>query len=420
MLNLKGHRHWQRYTLKPRNILYRLWIVFICICAVQFLQWHVSARDSLEAKYTATRFGDEEILLARYATSSERSRLQARTALLAARPHWKTLGSGFEGTTSVWNGSVVKTFYAEHSPLRNCIPSKLAASLMLDSRDVGTCRLLWPAEIPAALLLSGAEGFVPLEDFFLVGQSASEEPQWHLVMPLMQGGTLSTLADRIRNTGVMGDLPRELDMVFRPKFDGFLGALQEMHELGFCHDDVRAKNVFINSTGSATDGAWLLGDFGNVREIAHPYHSSPLWANEQLSDCRANDALRAMKTYLQFLRQASAPREDVGPSSDFDIALFAAREPWARFFWRAVDASSNLRVEEVLQWSRNSEHPTASAHYLSTMQRQPLGSLGTLLSRLSVDVHRRAAITALRISASEGWSRAFALTWILGVPSRGC
>lgn len=242
--------------------------------------------------------------------------------------------------------------------------------------------------------------------------------------PLMEGGTLQTLAKSIsRSQQEDGSSTQALDVRFRPRFDELLVALQNLHSRGLCHDDVKPDNVFVAGSSAEVDGSWLLGDLGNVRHISHPYHVSRVWThgNKQLPDCRANDALRAIKTYLQFLRRAS--KSSAKSSLDFDTAVFEAREPWARLLWRADGTGTALGVESLLQWSAEEEHPSSLESLMPVTGPRNLGRFQSWLLRPFLSkraAYGRATESALKISASEGLSRVLGLTRILGVPVGRC
>ncbi|KAF2461775.1 kinase-like domain-containing protein, partial [Lineolata rhizophorae] len=185
----------------------------------------------------------------------------------------KELGSGCEGTASIYTDQttgeevVVKTFFGTG---RNAVPDAVG--------EVFAWRQsMWPAEIPALLLLSGfggknwtakvhesgshGSGYVPILDYFLVTRNERNEsvaPQWHLVMPLVQRGTLQSLAGRVRAENPQP--PHELDLSLRPTLRRLLRTLADLHARGYCHDDVKLDNVFALSRTH-----WLLGDLGNVR-----------------------------------------------------------------------------------------------------------------------------------------------------------
>jgi hypothetical protein len=44
----------------------------------------------------------------------------------------------------------------------------------------------------------------------------------------------------------------------------------------------------------------------------------------------------------------------------FDVAFLEADEPWARLLWLAYNASSSLRVENLLLWPTIEEQTSAS------------------------------------------------------------
>ncbi|KAI0393592.1 hypothetical protein F5Y17DRAFT_431529 [Xylariaceae sp. FL0594] len=194
---------------------------------------------------------------------------------------------------------------------------------------------------------------------------------WHLVTPFFPAGNLKNLAERLRPLNLTA---KELDARFRRSFERLLGALEKMHgRYGLCHDDVKAENIFV--VGSAPTSAsvfsssapasspspspslspspspstkvltddddessthWLLADFGNTREITHPYHATAIWTRDsrQHGDCRVNDVLRLLKTYIGFLRIASSSSSSSsGKESSFDKAFWTASEPWSELYW---------------------------------------------------------------------------------------
>ncbi|GAB7324007.1 hypothetical protein MBLNU13_g07409t1 [Cladosporium sp. NU13] len=267
-------------------------------------------------------------------------------------------------------------------------------------------------------------GFLPVGDVFYASSPPVQEAQWHLVTPLMAGGTLQTLAKTIARNQTNTQLSiHSLDVRFRPRLNELLGALEILHNTGLCHDDLKLDNIFVAQPSTEHDAMWLLGDLGNVREISHPYHSSRIWThnNKQLPDCRASDALRATKTYLQFLRHAVSSSRDT--RLGFDKALLEAKEPWARLLWRAYGAGNNLRAESVLKWSTGDENPTNPAS--SNSSAHPRFAESWVMWRLLPfhgwqGTHERASASALKITASDAWAKILGLTWILGVPVGRC
>jgi hypothetical protein len=413
-------------SLRRKTSLLRLSMFLGCFATVVFWTLHVLARQTLAAKYTGTRFdgveamtvlavgqGEEVILTVRNPGVT----LKARNELLAARDEWRLLGKGWEGTAWKWNGSVVKVFDGRHSPLRNCLP--LDSSSHRSRVDADNEAMRWPSDIPASLLLNERPGFVPITDAFLAMTGQRDLPQWYMITRLMPGGTLKDLAERVRDLTTSKDIGA-LDQQFRSHFTELLSALQFLHDTGFCHDDIKPGNIFIDvaSEQHSEDGNWVIGDLGNVREIGHPYHSSRLWVNDngQLHDCRANDALRVVKTYVQFLRHASTN----SGTDDFDTRLFAAEEEWSRLLWYALDAGTELRANDVLRWSTTTmpSHSPSRARlhrgayeYLQGPSRLWRGGSETL---------DKAAEALLKTAVSERWQRVLGLTWILGVPLGEC
>jgi serine/threonine protein kinase len=272
--------------------------------------------------------------------------------------------------------------------------------------------------------MGSTQGFLPVGDVFFASSSQEQEAQWHLVTPLMKGGTLQTLAKTIARNQTYTVLSiRTLDLRFRPRFDEMLVVLEELHSRGLCHDDLKLDNIFVDESSTEENGSWLLGDLGNVRETSHPYHFSRIWthSNKQLPDCRANDALRATKTYLHFLRHAIDSSRNT--RSGFDKAVLEAREPWARLLWRAHGAGNNLRAESVLQWSSGDEHPSSQIAADSLAHFGLTRSWATWLllpfhGWQSID--ERASASALKITASDASAKILGLTWVLGVPVGRC
>jgi hypothetical protein len=410
------------YRLK-RAILHRLALVAGICCAVQFLRLHVLARHSLEAKYTTTTFGENAGVLRQYHSLSDEGAAVNRSALIAAKPSWRPLGSGCEGSTFAWNRHVIKTFKPKHSPFRNCIPRELEGRSQSESQQCSS-ETRWPTDIPASLIAGTTQGFLPVSDVFFASSSPEQGPQWHLVTPLMEGGTLQTLAKAVsRGNSDLEPSLHALDVRFRPRLNELLIALQVLHSKGLCHDDLKPDNVFVAEPGTEQDGPWLIGNLGNVREISHPYHSSKVWthSNQQLPDCRANDALRATKTYLMFLRHAFSSSSN--SESEFDTALLEGREPWARLLRRAHSVGNALRVGSLLQWSAADEHPSSSPSTVSSLSSVTMTRWERWVLRPVLGwrvVYKRASMSAMKISASDGWARVLGLTWILGVPVGRC
>jgi len=143
------------YRLK-RTFIYRLAVVVGICCAVQLIQLHVQARRSLEAKFTTTQFEDDAEVSSRYNNISSTF---DRDELLAARPDWRLLGSGCEGSAFTWNGLVIKTYKTTRSRFRNCFASSLVGDLILKNDENLRYPTRWPTEIPATLLVGSELGF---------------------------------------------------------------------------------------------------------------------------------------------------------------------------------------------------------------------------------------------------------------------
>ncbi|KAF3046198.1 hypothetical protein E8E11_008300 [Didymella keratinophila] len=224
------------------------------------------------------------------------------------------LGHGWDGETFVYQNSVIKTITPVRSPFRNCAP--------------GTSGEMWPTEIPASLYFGGTEenaitaqgGFLQVKAYFMAA-SSDIQAEWHLITPLLKGESLKDLTARLRDECMTY---REIDVRHRPAFKGLLDSLEILHKAGFCHDDIKPGNVFV-----ADNSHWILGDLGNLRHNSHPYHSSQLWkVNNQLPDCRPNDNIRALRTYIHFVRDSAADADAL------NIHFFEKRkrEPLTRLF----------------------------------------------------------------------------------------
>jgi hypothetical protein len=189
------------YRLK-RTLLHRLAIVAGICCAVQIIQLHVQARNSLEAKFTTTRFESDAEVSSRYNNISSTF---DKDELLAARPDWRLLGSGCEGSAFAWDGLVIKTYKTTRSRFRNCLSSSLVGDIGLNDGGDFQYPTRWPTEIPATLLAGSEPGFLTPRDAFFAVSSPMEEAQWHLVTPLAEGGTLQTLAKQVSQNASGGE-----------------------------------------------------------------------------------------------------------------------------------------------------------------------------------------------------------------------
>ncbi|KAM3421280.1 hypothetical protein BST61_g1682 [Cercospora zeina] len=232
----------------------------------------------------------------------------------------KALASGQEGEAALYSdrtdGStvVVKVFY---SISRNRLPSA-----MIDI--YGNYTTTWPAEIEANLLLSTRSGsdVVPVVDYFILQTPLGWF--WALVTPFIARGTLVHLANDERNSTKKSTIDG-IHAFYRPTFDAMLGQLRDLHSMGYCHDDVKPDNIFIDH-----QHRWLLGDLGNVRHMHHPWHSTKSWIRQnQWSDCTVNDLRRAHKSYLWFLRHTGG--------DDFDRQFWDGKKDWSRVYWRFME-----------------------------------------------------------------------------------
>jgi serine/threonine protein kinase len=250
-------------------------------------------------------------------------------------------------------------------------------------------------------------GFLPVKAFFMADPSGQARPEWHLITPFLSGGNLNDLAKRLRGHHPYKHF-HEVDSAYRPAFNNLLRVLESLHSRGFCHDDIKPSNIFLQS-----DTNWILGDLGNVRQIDHLYHSSRLWVqdNSQLADCRANDSLRALKSYLQFIRAASDDFEA------FEGEIFAGRETLSRLFWWAIADASSMGAAE-LRIRSEIEDPRQTSSQRSTVGVHTKPYYSFLLGKrksLSIAVDQ-----ALRTSFSERAARWAAMSWLFGIPVERC
>lgn len=84
---------------------------------------------------------------------------------------------------------------------------------------------------------------------------------------------------------------------------------------------------------------------GNLRQDFHPYHSKLLWReNRQLADCRANDVICALKSYLRFVCDANTDDDA------FNIEFFKGKQPLSWLFW-SVAAPLHLSAAQLITTS---------------------------------------------------------------------
>lgn len=383
------------------------------ICIILFIwlihQQHLFStyRNALAAKYAPTEFRGINLERA-YQLNDRAFVLQAE--LLARRPSWKKLGAGCEGTTYTFNDNVIKTFTAGRSPFRNCAP-----------RYAGS---RWPAEIPASILFGNGNKdvnntsmlypsarkirFLPVKAAFYATVSPEAAPEWHLVTPFARNGTLQSLSKKLRTQKLVFNV---VDTRYRDNFHDLLQSLQGLHNAGFCHDDIKPDNIFVGE-----EGEWILGDLGNLRQISHPYHESRLWSdNQQLRDCRANDVLRALKTYILFLRGASF---DVGT---LDEELLLRRGPLSEIFWWTMDNAQTMTGDRLRQQS-SSETTLPSMRMDEQHEKAGSSEFNGVLPVLHLRKMRasRRVEKMLSLGNSESYARRQAMTWIYGIQQDAC
>jgi serine/threonine protein kinase len=405
-LNLRMHA--------PRTLLQIRWrialVLFVAALCHQQHLFHTS-RQSLAAKCSPTEF-DSTHLDSHHKFRRRDKDANFQDRLIANREHWKTIGNGWEGKVFAYKDSVIKTFTPGRSPFRNCAP--------------GETNEKWPTEIAASLRFGGhnnnnnitnaesmqgddanefLDGFLSVKTYFEAAIPPSQVPEWHLVTPLLKGGNLEKLAKKTSQKSEL-NTTRRMDTHYRPAFENLLSNLQRLHEARYCHDDIKPTNVFV-----ANDTHWVLGDLGNLRHVSHPYHSSRLWTdNKQLSDCRANDAIRALKSYLQFIRSATRDKDA------FDSEFYMAEEPLSRMFWKAWADAPNMSAALLREIS--------VTEYAEKSGTRPDGDLVQVLQAHapSSGVFKKAAVrkavdSLLETRMGEKFVRWWGMAGVLGVPS---
>lgn len=378
------------------HIRYRFAVVLLIILLFKQQYLFLAYQGALVAKYSPTAFEQDSEHWQAWTPDEESAHLQDR--IVANRATWRMLGHGWEGETFVYQDSVIKTFTPGRSPFRNCAP--------------GNAGEKWPSEIPASLHFGGTEdnattaqgGFLTVKAYFMA-VSSDTQAEWHLVTPLLKGGSLNDLTDRTRNEGMTY---REIDARYRPAFAGLLDSLEKLHKAGFCHDDIKPGNIFV-----ADDSDWVLGDLGNLRHISHPYHSSLLWKeNDQLPDCRVNDNIRALRTYTRFVRDSAVDADAL------NIHFFEEREPLTRLFWSAASSLPHLSATDLRERSALF-YPQLEAknpfEYVETVPRPGCVWLSIFSRRWR---YRCAVDDMLQTRMGEKIARWWAMTWLFGVPVR--
>jgi serine/threonine protein kinase len=376
---------------------YRVAVVFFILALFQQQHLYLSSRQALSEKYSATNFNSHDngdLQVRSWQPDDEHSKLQDE--LMANRAAWKVLGEGWEGRVFAYEDSVIKTFTPGRSPFRNCAPDATR----------------WPTEIPASLQFGGSaaddanatnDGFLPVKAHYMASITPGEPAEWHLVTPLLEGGNLRSLAEKLSSEETPMTYS-QIDARYRPAFNELLKNLGTLHDAGYCHDDMKPANIFIQD-----ESHWAIGDLGNVREVFHPYHSSRIWKdNDQLEDCRANDVIRALQSYLKFI-QSSAADED-----DFNAAFYEGQAPLSRLFWWTIANAPHMSTHKLRRRSL-SEYPEAEAKVDDgfPVPARPRTLLGLFSERLAV---KHATDHALITRMDERSVRLWGMVWLFGVP----
>jgi len=432
-------RSWASLRSTPRSnrITRFLPAILLLVCVLHAYDKFCTARRELSFKYSPTQFTqlsvEEQIRLADpqwqsmelapYQDPADKS-AYSRDALLNDRLQWTKLGGGFEGETFRYRDVVIKVYREQHAPFRNCMPGREPEQR-------------WPTEVAASLIMGGMRGpgdtieddasFLPVIDYFLASPPAEEQLQprkWHFVTEFQANGNLAKLGQRLHESESVYTA-RDLDIIFRPSLNSVLQALDDMHaNHDLCHDDLKMDNIFLGTRHNATERLppteathWLLADLGNAREREHAYHATTIWRSRNLMDCRANDVVRLMKTYLKFLQMS------VDDLERFDAELFEAAEPWSRLFWSVLDGSQqqdHTTANSVLKRSLKDFMPTNAP--LAGAARHPF-SFHNPLARLFAG--RRWALSSaaqriLEVQAREKSTRLWAMASVFGVPHPSC
>jgi serine/threonine protein kinase len=232
--------------------------------------------------------------------------------------------------------------------------------------------------------------------------------EWHLVTPLLKGGNLHTLAEQISGS-TKAKTFQEVDALYRPAFNQLLKSIGSLHDAGFCHDDMKPANIFVQDKSH-----WIIGDLGNVREISHPYHLSGMWKdNNQLRDCRANDVVRALQSYLQFVQTST------GNQDEFNAAFYEGGEPLIGLFWWTLANAQSMSAEILRQ--RSIIDYSEAIHRTEVNDRFPKSvQLHTFMSLFSRRLAVKWAVEHALMTQMPDWSaRVFGLVWLFGVPDLG-
>ena len=382
---------------------------YVCLIAILTVFWqqylYHTYRNALAAKYSPTEFNTNVDYLQTLESRPDDETLRFQDDLLANRADWRALDKGWEGTTFLYGDSVIKTYTPGQSPFRNCAWGMVSEQ--------------WPTEIPASVLCGGfsqnhdlepsihnatlgLEGFLPVKAYFKAS-SWSNADEWHLVTPFVAEGSLKKFAKKISEE--QRDY-RPIDTQYRPVFNRLLHNLGKLHDAGYCHDDIKPENIFVRDESN-----WILGDLGQLRHISHPYHTSLTWReNKQLDDCRANDVVRLLKSYICFI-QASANDKSV-----MNAELFDPSAPLSRLLWWTLSRSSSISTLELRDRSLI-EQPKRSATTQVGEDIQLTALSTTRWGVHALDWGRRSAIDyVVDMRVSENRARWRGLVWVFGLP----
>ncbi|KAJ0103902.1 hypothetical protein J7T55_004227 [Diaporthe amygdali] len=452
--------HRRPFRLLRSRPVQRLVYLALALAGLQLYLLHSEYYGALIAKYSPTLFTrlslqNEDLLASTHWQVDKDDTNGSRQQLLDNRQQWKRLGSGCEGDTFSFNDSVIKFFKPRRSPLRNCMPNTAS-------------KMRWPPEIPASLILGGLSDrlpdridFLPVFDYFLLptSGSGSDTGQWHLVTPFLKSGTLEHLARRLQSQKI-SQTAEDIDVRYRSSFNRLLKALSTMHsQHELCHDDIKMDNIFVtdvnqssnqSTTPSEKNAHWLLADLGNARQPAHSYHSSLLWAhdNSQNTDCRINDVVRLVKSYVLFLQSAVMAGE---PRDTFNGVFLTASAPWSRLYWYTINSAygrlnGTTAARQILAMSSGvftpgetatrSELPWSSAPAMeihadggddwegSSRPRLQRSSWGQWIwSGLGGSVDKAGLVRQqlrMGMKASERWAKIYGTFGVLPIPSEQC
>ncbi|KAF1815286.1 hypothetical protein P152DRAFT_181096 [Eremomyces bilateralis CBS 781.70] len=271
----------------------------------------------------------------------------------------KNLAAGQEGSIGLyWDKETdetvaIKTFTSRH---RNPIPLEIQERFMTATAQISH----WPTEIEAGLLLShlyrssppdiidgsspAAVPFTTPRDYFVIEypyRYPAKSPVWHMVTSYLPSGSLKQFMRTARSRDRSMSISEYERLLRSTVFKDLFSNLQWLHDTGYCHNDIKPSNIFVEAGFSEDEdipSRLLLGDLGNVREIDHPYYRSTIWGPErnQWVDCIANDVRRLLKSYLFYLRE-TVDRDW------FDFELYAEREEWSRLYWSFIRSPGDVR-----------------------------------------------------------------------------